>query len=106
MSDTLSKTQAIRKARTFVSKPHRRGRYEYVVYGPSDDRNPNGSPSVEYPADSYSKALSVRAKWVARISLALMGRLNYISRFAIEYRTHDDDATIESLVDAGLQSWQ
>jgi hypothetical protein len=99
----MSRTNAIKMARGFVSKPHRRSVTDYVVYGPYDDSDPHG-PSTEYQADSYSKAMAARSKWVARIALSLMGRLNYESEFAVEYRAYDYNATIESLVDAGLQS--
>ena len=97
----MTKTQAIKQARTYVSKPVRVGG-NYVVYGPFKSREPHGI-RAEYQAESYSTALALRTHWVARVALALMNKLNRPSELAIF--THvAHGATIESCVDAGLNA--
>lgn len=102
MSTALSKTVAIRAARTFVSAPHRRSSTDYVVYGPYRSSDPHG-PSTEHQSDSYPRARAARSRWVARIALHLMGQLTEDARFAVEDGC-DSWGSIESLVDAGLKA--
>lgn len=88
MTTAMSKSAAIREATGYVSIAGRGTSYH--IYGPYDSGNPRG-PSTELTADSYSKALRIRTAWRARISLALMGRLDADARYevddAMEYPT-------------------
>lgn len=98
----LSKTAAIREARGFVGLPIRRSATDYVVYGPWDDGDPHG-PSTEFQADSYPKAIAARTRWVARIALALMGRLDGDAKSTIEYESDRGyGSRVEDLVNAAL----
>jgi hypothetical protein len=100
---SISKTQAIKQARTYVSMPVRLSSTEYVVYAPWDVENPDGA-TTDLQARSYSKALALRKTRIARIALVLMDRFNQKANFAIEFQ-NKSDSTIESLVDAGLRAF-
>jgi hypothetical protein len=101
---TLSKTAAIREARRAVGRPIRVSSTSYQVYGPYRASEPNG-PSTQHNYDSYPKALAGRTVWVARVAVALMGRLTDDASMAIEWAAEDrrgDPLTVESLVEEGL----
>lgn len=70
---TYSKTAALAKARTAVSAPIGRGT-SWTIYGPYRYADISG-PSTEGNDSSYPASAARRARWVARIALALMGRL-------------------------------
>ena len=72
---SLSGTAAIREARRIVSPPARRSATDFIVYGPRDDGDPHGQRAA-IRADGYHKAAAARTRWVARVALALMGRLD------------------------------
>jgi len=103
----ISKTQAIKAARKFVSNCKRISSTNYIVYGPFDVHNPSG-PTTEHQADSYTKALADRTQWVARIALAMMGRLNDQAEYAIwcyiDKCYGGSTGTVADIVDAGLQA--
>lgn len=104
MTATLSKTAAIREASTHCSISGRGT--SWTIYGPYSSSNPSG-PSTESHADSYPKALKIRAAWRARIALHLMGRLNDDTRFAVEeaaYGGSQSVSNVRDLVDAGLKA--
>ena len=100
---SISNTQAIKQARTYVSMPVRLSSTEYVVYAPWDVEKPAGA-TTDLQARSYSKALALRKTRIARIALVLMGRFDREANFAVEFQ--GDDATVESLVDAGLRAYR
>lgn len=102
-STNLSKSTAIRAARRAVGQPIRISSTSYVVYGPYNADEPNG-PSTEQNYDSYWKARAGRAEWVARVAVALMGRLSVDAGYAIDWAANDHRSghDIESLVEAGL----
>jgi hypothetical protein len=100
---TLSKTAAIREARTYVSLPHRRSATDYVVYSPYRHTDPTG-PSTEMQADSYPKALGRRTEQVAYIALTLMGIDTTDVWLEAGRRGYDrDGSTVEGLVADGLK---
>jgi len=103
---TMSKTAAIREARTFVGMPTRRSSTDYVVYAPYHSNKPHG-PSTELQADSYQKCLARRSSAVASIALHLMGRLDIEADAAIESEIYDcyKQNTIETLVSAGSAAY-
>ncbi len=90
----LSKTAAIKQARTFVSLPHRRSSTDYVVHAPWDSSKPHGA-STELQASTYPAALAMRTRSVARVAVALMG-VPYTG--AMEYALAYDGGTVEHLV--------
>jgi hypothetical protein len=70
MEMALSKTAAIREARTCVSIDGRGTSWN--VYGPYRNSDLSG-PSTSLSAASYEQARRMRATWVADIALTLMG---------------------------------
>lgn len=99
----VSKTAAIREARRHVSAPVRQSPTSYVVYAPYRATQPTGA-RTELVADSRPKIVARRAEAVARVALALMGRLSDDAEYAIE-RVLDDiyaDHSAEALIAAGL----
>jgi len=96
----MTKTQAIKTARTYVSTPVRRGDRAYVVCGPWDDNKPNG-PSTDYRDDNYFRARAVRTRWVARIAIGLMGLLD---EDAMHFVDNISETTIEGIVNAYLET--
>jgi hypothetical protein len=77
----LTKSAAIRKATGYVSIAGRGTSYH--VYGPYDSGNPRGA-STDRTADSYKKARRIRTAWRAKIALALMGRLDADTVYAVD----------------------
>jgi len=102
MNTTMSKTEAIRQARKFVSMPQR-SRTGFVVYGPYNAFDPKGS-STEFQMDNYAKALSFRTPWIARIALNFMGKLDTESAIAAECCANRG-GTVKSCVEAGLAAF-
>jgi len=100
----MSKTQAIKQAKTFVSMPVRRSSTEYVVYAPWDVEKPAGA-TTDLQARSYSKALAMRKGQIARIALVLMDQFTEEANIAIEFQGKPG-STIESLVDTGLRAYR
>jgi len=96
----LTKTQAIKTARGYVSTPIRCDDRAYVVCGPWDDNKPNG-PSTEYQANNYFRARTVRTRWVARVALALLGLLD---GDAMHFVDNSLETTIEGIVNAYLET--
>lgn len=98
---TMSKTAAIREAMGHVSICG--SGTSYHVYGPYRASEPRG-PSTEITADSYPKALRARCGWRAQIALALMGRLDENTSFAVEDAIHDvyADHSVRSIVTQAL----
>lgn len=98
----LSKTAAIKEARTFVGSLC--GRHtSWSVFGPYLTSNLHG-PSTEAHADSYTKARRIRTIWVAQIDVALMGREEMVN--TIDYLAQVDGQeglTVESLVAAAIK---
>jgi len=72
MSERMSKTAALKAAQAACGRIIRRSRTDYVCFVPYYDQKPDG-PSTELQADSYPKAVAMRARRVADIALALMG---------------------------------
>lgn len=104
MDAIYSKSSAIRAARSYVGRPIRVSSTSYQVYGPYRASEPNG-PSTQHDYDSYPKALAGRTVWVARVALALMGRLTEDAHMAVEWAAYErrgDPLTVESLVEEGL----
>lgn len=104
----MSKTKAIREARSLVSRPHRYGPTEYVVYGPALIDQPYG-PTTTSQRDSYPAALRVRNAWIAEVALAIMGKYDDWSRDCLD-ENHPDyrfgGYTVEALVSAGLKAYR
>ena len=94
---TLSKTAAIRKARTHIGPIMRRSGTEYVFFGPHLDTDPSG-PSAEVKASSYPMALAHRARCVARLALTFMGRADCAPHL---YRA---DGSAEAMVTYALET--
>ena len=94
----LTKTAAIREARTCVSLPKRRSATDYVVYAPYYDHKPSG-PSTELQSDSYPKALARRTEKVAHIALALMG----VNAADLYLEAGHHGTTVEALVASGIR---
>lgn len=69
----MTRNKALRIASHVVSAPVRVSRTSYLVYGPYRDDDPYGR-RTGINTDSYPRAVALRARWVARISLHLMGR--------------------------------
>lgn len=68
----LSRTAALREARSAVGGVHRRSRTDYVYFAPYYATKLSG-PTTECQADSYPKAVASRSRHVAEIALVLMG---------------------------------
>lgn len=100
---SLSRTAAIREARRIVSPPARRSATDFIVYGPRDDGDPHGQRAA-IRADGCHKAAAARTRWVARVALALMGRLDAAARSVIEHESHSGHSNrVEDLVAAALR---
>lgn len=72
MTEHLSKTAALKAAQAACGRIIRRSSTDYVFAVPYYDAKPDG-PSTELQADSYPKAVAMRARRVADITLTLMG---------------------------------
>ena len=72
MSRHMSKTAALKAPQAACGGIIRRSSTDYVCFVPYYDAKPDG-PSTELQADSYPKAVAMRARRVADIALALMG---------------------------------
>lgn len=72
MTEHLSKTAALKAAQAACGRIIRRSSTDYVCFVPYYDAKPDG-PSTELQADSYPKAVAMRARKVADIALTLMG---------------------------------
>lgn len=101
---SMSKTKAIREARSLVSRPHRYGPTEYVVYGPALLDQPYG-PTTTAQRNSYPAAVRMRTAWIAEIALSLMGKYDDWSRDCLDenYEVYRFSGyTVENIVAAGL----
>lgn len=103
-----SKSAAIREARNLVSRLHRYGPTDYVVYGPARASEPYG-PTTTAQRDSHSDAMCVRTAWIAEVALSLMGKLDAWSRDCLD-ENHPDyrfgGYTVENVVNAGLKAYK
>lgn len=105
---SMSKSVAIREARSLVSRPHRYGPTDYVVYGPYRASEPYG-PTTTAQRDSHPAAMRVRTCWIAEIALSMLGKLDEWSRDCLDdnhpaYRF--GGYTVESIVNAGLKAYR
>lgn len=103
---TLSKTAALSKARLAVGLPHGRAT-SWRVVGPYRSSEPGG-PSTVANFDSYTKASIARARWVAQVTFALMGRDDLIEQVDLDeydvWRSDKNDAT--SIVNRILEKFE
>lgn len=99
---SMSKTSAIKAARAAVSAPIRRSSTDYVVYGPWRKDDIDG-PTTERTADNYRAAAAMRARWIAKIALGLMGALDSdgYARLAVDSA---DGGSVEQLVEIGIRA--
>lgn len=71
MSGPMTKTAAMRVAQNAVDEPIGQGT-SWQVYGPSHDNAPRWGRTSR-SATCYAAARAIRTRWVAAITLALMG---------------------------------
>lgn len=91
----LSKTAAIAQATRCVDMWG--SGTSWTINGPYHDDDPSG-PSTDVTADSYHKARIIRARWTARVAVALMD-LPSDPELDIE-RYFDDWSTAKNVRDA------
>lgn len=68
----MTRTEALRIARSSFGPIHRRNSTDYVWWGPNDFANPKG-PSCEYRANNYPLAVARRRMVVALCALTQLG---------------------------------
>lgn len=106
MNKPLSKTAAIKEARSLVSRPQEFGATEYVVYGPARDNDPYG-PTTCAQDNSYFDARERRTAWVARVAMALMGHDSDDAGYEVDNAAREHGMarnSVEAIVDAALQA--
>lgn len=90
---TISKHAAIAQARKLVQIDGR-----YTVIGPHRNADPQG-PYTEVTRPTYVEARTLRAAWVARLALRLMGVVHEDAG----YYTHDASGSVPQRVDYALR---
>lgn len=104
MAQALSKTAAIREASKHVSISGRGTSWH--IYGPYRASEPSG-PSTEHHADSYTKAVRIRAAWRAEIALHYMGALTEDASYAVDYAANGaawPTSNMRELLEIGLKA--
>jgi len=99
---SLSKTAAIKAARSYVGHPVGRAT-SWSVTGPYACADYSG-PSTTINVNSYPKAVGVRTRWVAEVALALMDRLDLCA--TVDYLLYRNAGmggyTVDALVSAAI----